>query len=260
MQLVGFSTGALAFGDFEKALELLRETSMTAVELSALRLPELPALLNVLPHLSLSKFSYISFHAPSRFSGDDEERVVELLHRVPTDWPIILHPDTIHDSGKWRAFGSQLAIENMDRRKELGRSAKELNYWFEKLPEARLCLDLAHVHQVDRTMTEAYRILKLFGERVCQLHVSELDSAGHHHPLSYGSMRAFAEVESMIPPQAAIILESLSPLGGADLSSQISWIEQEAQRACQSLRRNDRTPGCSTPQANVGMLDQAVTA
>ncbi len=238
MPLIGFSTGAIALGNFECALGVLNATSMTAVELSALRLAELPALVEALPHLDLSHFDYVSFHAPSRFSEGDENLVTELLQRVSKNRPIILHPDTIYNCDRWKQFGSQIAIENLDRRKEVGRSAEELSYWFERLPEARLCLDLAHVHQFDRTMTEAYRILKIFRERICQLHVSELDSTGHHFPLSLGSMRAFAEIESLIPLEAPIILESLCPLQHADRAAQIDWVELEAQRACEALGRS----------------------
>lgn len=260
MLLIGFSTGAVALGDFERALALLSATSMTAVELSALRLPELPGLIDALPHVNLAQYSYVAVHAPSRFSEGDEEHIVELLHKVPKQWPIILHPDTIHACEKWAAFGSQLTIENMDRRKELGRSAEELNYWFERLPEAQLCLDLAHAHQFDRTMTEAYRILKMFKDKVCQLHVSELDSNGHHHPLSFGSMRAFAEIASMIPADAAIILESLSPLNKADTPAQIIWIEQEAQRARLALRGNDQNITSPNVPSSGAFLNRVVTA
>ena len=148
----------------------------------------------------------------------------------------------------------------MDRRKYVGRSAEELSYWFERLPEARLCLDLAHVHQFDRTMTEAYRILKMFKGKVCQLHVSELDSTGRHHPLSFGSMRAFSEIQSMIPADAAVILESLSPLKGADAPTQINWIEQEADRACRALMRCDPHAASSNFPSPFTSLERAATA
>jgi len=259
MLLIGFSTGAVALGDFERALALLGDTRMTAVELSALRLCELPALIAALPRLDLTKFDYVSFHAPSRFSQSDEDGVIELLHRVPNHWPIILHPDTIHDAAKWRPFGDQLAIENMDRRKEIGRNAEELSRWLTSLPEARLCLDLAHVHQFDRTMTEAYRILKAFRDKVCQVHVSELDSTGHHYPLSLGSMRAFAEIESMIPADAAIILESLSPMKGADDAAQVTWIQAEARRACIALRRDPLNTASSGLSSSHTFLNRSVT-
>jgi hypothetical protein len=243
MALIGFSTGALKLGNFQEALRLMCETSMTAVELSALRLPELPVLVGGLPQLNLEQFSYVSVHAPSRFSADEEGGVIDLLRKVPRAWPIVVHPDTIHDSGKWAEFGSQIAIENMDRRKPDGRSAEELSEWFDRLPNARLCFDIAHAHQCDRTMTEAFRILVKFGDKICQLHISELDSAGRHFPLSYGSMQAFSEVASLIPAGCPAIIESLSPLQGAEDDQQRAWIEREASRARAAIGRGGALPG-----------------
>jgi len=260
MTLIGFSTGAVALGDFERALGLLGETSMTAVELSALRLSELPTLVRALPRLDLQKFQYVSVHAPSRFSRDEEDGVVELLQSVPVGFPIVVHPDTIHDSQKWRQFGSQLSIENMDRRKYVGRTAEEMSHWFDLLPEARLCLDLAHVHQFDRTMTEAYRFLKKFKEKIRQLHVSELDSTGHHYPLSFGSIRAFREISSMISPDVAIILESLSPMSWANKDAQIAWIEQEVHRAFAALGRTHEEASSPDSPSQNPLLHQASTA
>jgi sugar phosphate isomerase/epimerase len=260
MTLIGFSTGAVALGDFKRALELLSQTSMTAVELSALRLPELPGLMVALPRLDLTKFDYVSFHAPSRFSAAEEDNVVELLRNVPNTMKIIVHPDTVHDSSKWEPFGAQVAIENMDRRKVFGRSAEELRHWFDLLPEARLCLDLAHAHQFDRTMTEAYRILRSFKDRVCQLHVSELDSTGHHFPLSFGSMRAFSEVKAMIPESTPIILESLSPHLGGDADLLVPWLELEAQRASMALRHDEETVSQDSPPHKSSVVNTAATA
>lgn len=249
MAFTGFSTGALMLGNFQAALRLMQGTSMTALELSALRLPELPILIDALPKLDLKQFDYTSVHAPSRFAAEDEEHVVELLHRIPSSWPIIVHPDTIHDFKKWIGFGSQLAVENMDRRKSDARNSEELSRWFDLLPDARLCFDLAHAHQCDRSMTEAFRILLKFRDRICQLHISELDSAGQHFPLSFGSMQAFSEVAPLIPADSPAILESLNPLEKAEEKAQKAWIEREAQRANQALRRIEVIPA---PQGSLG--------
>lgn len=208
MNRIGFSTGALKLGDFSAALSLMKSTSLSAVELSALRFAELPILVDAIPSLDLSQFHYVSIHAPSQFKASEECEIVNLLKRVPPSWKIVLHPDTIHDVSNWSCFYQQLAIENMDRRKADGRTADELARWFEKLPNARLCFDLAHAQQWDTTMTEAYLILKQFSERLCQIHISELDSESHHYPLSYGAIRAFSEVAWMVPEGAAIIIES----------------------------------------------------
>lgn len=239
MAHIGFSTGALTLGDFNEALRLLKETTMSAVEVSALRLSELPILIGALPTLKLEQFRYVSLHAPSRFSADEEDSVIELLRCVPTAWPIIVHPDTIHEPGKWTEFACQLAIENMDLRKPDGRSVDELRRWFGRLPEARLCFDLAHTHQCDRTMTEAFRILLEFSDRICQLHLSELDSTGHHFPLSSGSIQAFSEIASLIPSDSSVIIESLNPFRGESDKKQRGWIEREAERASMALGREE---------------------
>jgi hypothetical protein len=250
MAFIGFSTGALALGDFNTALHLLRGTTATAVELSALRLGELPQLIDALPTLDLQQFHYVSIHAPSRFSAEEEDNVIELLRGVPNGWPIIVHPDTIYESGKWHGFGSQLVIENMDRRKPDGRSAEEMRCWFDALPNSRLCFDLAHAHQCDRTMTEAFRILTRFRDKLCQLHISELDSSGRHFSLSSGSIRAFLEVAFLVPADSPVILESRIPLPEADQQAQKAWIENELCKANEALGREAKTSAISAIRAN----------
>lgn len=208
MNPIGFSTGALALGEFRTALGYLRSKDFSAVELSALRVPELPTLIENLPTLDLRQFSYIALHAPSRFTESEELEIVRLLSEAPFRGNIIVHPDAIHNYKLWLPFGNRLAIENMDRRKPDGRSADELAKWFQYLPEARFCLDLAHAQQWDTTMTETYIFLKLFSQRLCQVHISQLDSASHHFPLSTSSVRAFSELAWLIPSGIPYIIES----------------------------------------------------
>jgi hypothetical protein len=65
MSLFGFSTGALALGDFRRALRLLQSVDADAVELSALRETELPDLMQAAGDLDLGQFQYVAVHAPS---------------------------------------------------------------------------------------------------------------------------------------------------------------------------------------------------
>ncbi len=209
MRPIGFSTGALALSDFRLALEELKGQPVNSLELSALRYRELKPLLSALSTLPLASYQYKSIHAPSSFDAEQEVEIIALLRAfVPGDWPIVLHPDTIHDFAAWRCFGKQLAIENMDRRKPIGRTLEELKAIFEKLPEARLCFDIGHARQCDTTMTEAYRILREYSRRLCQVHLSEVNSASRHDPLSFAAIRAFAEVADLIPDEVPVILEA----------------------------------------------------
>jgi len=185
-------------------------------------------MLEALDELRLSQFGYIAFHAPSHFAAEDEERIVALLSGVCSrGWPIILHPDAIYEYSRWRPFGDMLCVENMDKRKPVGRTASELGVIFDRLPEAALCFDIGHARQVDSTMTEAYFILKRFGKRLRQVHVSEVNTRSKHDCLSYASILAFQEVASMIPEDIPVILETPVPE---------DQIEFEMERAREALR------------------------
>lgn len=216
MRLVGFSTGALAPGDAGRALAILEEKGASggALELSALRLHELRPLLDALKSLDLSAFSYVSLHAPSRFEKDEEAAVADALAAlVPLGWPIVLHPDTIYDFGAWRPFGAQLCIENMDKRKPIGRTVREIAHIFDELPEASFCFDIGHARQIDRTMTEAHFLVTELGRRLCQLHVSEVNAQCRHDALSFSAVESFRKVAPWIPERVPLILET--PASGA---------------------------------------------
>lgn len=208
MLLFGFSTGALALGDFRRGLDLLRQTDATAVELSALREHELPILMKEIGDLSLSQFQYVSVHAPSRLVSLVESDVAEmLLPCLDRGWRVVLHPDAIQDAGCWRAFGSSLCIENMDKRKPTGKTADELRGFFTQLPQASLCLDLAHARQVDTTLSVARLILAEFGERIAQVHLSELDARSRHAPMSLATVLAIQQIVHWIPA-VPVVLEA----------------------------------------------------
>lgn len=209
MRPIGYSTGALALADFRRALDLLGDKPVNAVELSALREIELEPLLKALPALDLGKYEYVSVHAPSCFTRDQEQGVAALLQEhVPPHWPVILHPDTIHDFNLWLSFGDRICIENMDRRKPGGRNVAELDAVFERLPEASFCFDIGHARQWDTTMTEAYMILKRFSGRLRQVHISEVNTQSQHDALSYGAILAFRQVARLIPESVPLILEA----------------------------------------------------
>ena len=207
---IGFSTGALAFGDFRRALDMLRAHPVRAVELSALRQPELEPLRAAVDELDLSQFSYVAVHAPSRIEPALEPHVVDyLLEFAARGWPIVVHPDAIGDYSLWRRLGASLCVENMDKRKPVARTVDELEVVFDRLPEAGLCLDLGHARQVDTTMTEAYMILRTYASRLRQVHVSEVNTRSKHDRLSYSSIMAFQRVAELIPESVPLIVEAV---------------------------------------------------
>lgn len=209
MAQFGFSTGAIALSDFHRALAILASTDTNAVELSAIRFSELGPLLEELPRLDLHKYTYVSIHAPSVFSATDERHVVHQIAEVKyRPLRVVVHPDSIYDFDLWDSLGDSVCIENMDSRKKTGRTAAELSVFFQRLPQAKFCLDVAHARQFDTSMVEAYLMLARFADRLVQVHLSEINAASKHIPMSEGSVAAYQMISSLIPKTAAIIFES----------------------------------------------------
>ena len=222
MRRIGFSTGALARGDFRSALVTLRRHGVRVVELSALRVAELDPLVNALPSLDLSDFSFVSIHAPSRYEPEEEQRIIERLQAmVARGYPVVVHPDVIFYRPRWRVLGEALFIENMDKRKPLGRTVDELREFFGDLPAARFCFDVGHARQVDPSMTEASLLLCAFQDRLAEVHMSEVNTASRHDPISTNAVSAFSSVLSSVPEAVPIVLEPLIDQGQSDVETEL---------------------------------------
>jgi hypothetical protein len=222
MRRFGFSTGALARGDFRTAIAILRQHHIASVELSALRDEELAPLVTALPSLDLESFSFVSVHAPSRFAVDSEPWVIDQLYLLAErGYQVIVHPDVILEPERWKILGNRLVIENMDKRKPVGRTVKELGEVFDRLPSARLCFDIGHARQVDPSMTEAALLLNAFRDRLVEVHMSEVNTASRHDPISLNAVMAFSTVAGSIPEEVPIILESLIDHGQSDVATEL---------------------------------------
>jgi hypothetical protein len=229
MRPIGFSTGALARGDFRRGLELLHGHGTDVIELSALRFDELEPLLAALPNLDLRQFSFISIHAPTLFAREFETSVIEQLRPLAEcGYPVVVHPDVIFTPRIWAELGDKLLVENMDKRKPVGRNVLEMQRIFDSLPAAGFCLDVGHARQVDPSMTEASLLLQAFGNRLAEVHISEVNTASRHDPISWNAVIAFRSIAMYIPEQVPIILEPLIDAGQSD-------IETEIQRARDAL-------------------------
>ena len=233
MRPIGFSTGALAGGDIAGALSILAGCGADAVELSALRDSELPGLVAGAGAIgqAVAHFRHVSVHAPSRFPAGDEPAIVDMLRSlIVRGWPVVAHPDVVHTPALWRGLGSMLWVENMDKRKPIGRTALELAEVFRMLPEAGLCFDVAHARQVDPSMVEAFRILRMHGHRVRQIHVSEVGTSSRHTRLTPSGLRDLSRIVHLIAPGVPVILESpvVSQAIGTEIAAARSVLEPSA--------------------------------
>jgi hypothetical protein len=222
MRRIGFSTGALARGDFARALEQLRAARVPVVELSALRIEELIPLMASLHDLELDGFSFVSVHAPSRFEPNMEAFVIDsLTEAVRLGYPVVVHPDVMYTPARWALLENRLVIENMDKRKPIGRNVEEMQPLFDVLPSARFCFDIGHARQVDPSMTEAALLLRAFGHVLTEVHISEVNTSSRHDPISRNAVSAFSVVAPYIPEDVPIVLETLIDDGQSNIETEI---------------------------------------
>jgi hypothetical protein len=194
---VGASTGYMESlrGSWPALAAEAASVSSVAAELSAISEPELPDLLEFLTTAPRLPFRYVSVHAPSKQRLLTENDLVGLLMRIPV-WvdAIVLHPDTMQSPRAFQRLGRRLLIENMDTRKDGGQTADQLATVFAELPAAGLCFDIAHAKDVDPTMGAAVEILDRLSGRLRHVHISSLDEAQHHVPLTAEDEELFAPI------------------------------------------------------------------
>jgi hypothetical protein len=195
---LGTSTGHVVElrGQWDLLVRRALDVSTLAVELAALSEPEFLGLCDWLETAGRGlPFRFLSIHAPTKLLASPEEEIVARLRALPPVVDaIVVHPDVLEDPARYAALGRTLVIENMDARKGIGRTAAELEPYFDALPDAGFCLDVPHAGTIDPTMGVAHELLDAFGERLRHLHVSSVDEDCHHIPLTARDEESFAPV------------------------------------------------------------------
>lgn len=187
----GWLRGAGGWADQACAAE---SVSTYAIELAALAEPEFDGLEAWLRSSPSLPFAYVSVHAPVKeLDGAESALIARLAALPPFVRSVVVHPDVMRDVPAYAALGARLVIENMDDRKALGQTAADLEPLFAQLPEAGLCLDVAHVSALDESMAVAHDLLDAFGSRLRHLHVSSL-VAGSHAPVTAQDAERFLPV------------------------------------------------------------------
>jgi hypothetical protein len=163
------------------------------VELSALSGKELPTLIGFLDATPVLDFGYVSVHGPAKgWSGSS----TELAARLRTDLPgyvdaVVLHPESLEEMTPFAVLGELLILENMDAFKSSARSVDELRPYFEALPEAGFCFDIAHARMNDPSMGLGHELVEIFGDRLREVHLSSITDDGRHVPLTQADVEMF---------------------------------------------------------------------
>jgi len=195
--LVGPSTGYMvgARGDWPRLVTAAETCSLDVVELSALSAVELPRLLRFLADAGSLPFGHVSVHGPSKGWDGTPAALATALGSIPSYVDgIVVHPETLGDVAPFADLGGRLRLENMDTRKHDARTVAELARYFDALPEARFCFDVAHAQLHDPSMGFAHELLDAFTDRLAEVHVSSIEPDGEHVPLGADDAEAFLPV------------------------------------------------------------------
>jgi hypothetical protein len=195
--LVGPSTGYMigARGDWPRLMAAAETCSLDVVELSALSAGELPSLLRFLADAGSLPFGHISVHGPSKGWDGTPAALATALGSIPAYVDgIVLHPETLGDVTAFADLGGRLRLENMDTRKDDARTVSELARFFDALPSARFCFDVAHAQLHDLGMGLAHELLDAFADRLAEVHLSSIQPDGEHVPLRSADAEAFLPV------------------------------------------------------------------
>jgi hypothetical protein len=192
--LVGPSTGYMvgARGDWPRLVAAAESCSLDVVELSALSARELPGLLRFLAEAGALLFGHVSVHGPSKGWDGTPAALAAALAAIPAFVDgLVMHPETLGDAEPFAGLGARLRLENMDTRKRDARTVAELARYFDALPDARFCFDVAHAQLHDPGMGLAHELLDAFADRLAEVHVSSIEPNGEHVPLRAADAEAF---------------------------------------------------------------------
>ncbi len=182
---LGYSTGVFWNYDIslKEKVKLLLEIDNEAIEVMFNKpetlsdIPD-PETLNL-----INKFKYRSIHAPMKgvhYSQTKNENLIDKLLLVAEKieaHTILFHPVDIEDH-KWlgNKVGSKIAFENMDNRKQFGKTVRDLEGVYKKVPHAKWVFDVNHLYTHNPTMSQTNKYHKALGNRLCHYHFSGFGS------------------------------------------------------------------------------------
>ena len=108
---------------------------------------------------------------------------LEKIHHKHNLQNIVFHADIIDDWDWFNSFNKMpLSVENMDKRKNFGKSIKDMGSILDKY-DFKLTLGLQHCFENDPTGKLAEDFQEVFEGRVVEYHLSGYDEKEIHYPL-----------------------------------------------------------------------------
>lgn len=180
MNQVGVSTGCFykCMQDelSDKMLNILLSNNIEVIELNVIICDKV-MMLHKLSKELLSRFSYVSLHAPSDIIYRDDLNTRNLLDKIRSfnkSFPlqnIVIHPDVIKNFKifeKYQELG--ISLENMDNEKSAYNNINDFD--IKLMNRFTLTLDLQHIFTVDQAMKTLKDYQVKFLQYIKQIHIS----------------------------------------------------------------------------------------
>jgi len=193
--ILGFSTGCLyKIKKYHRVsneiVEEFKALGCNAIEFNCLSSENFQAIFDNISKDDLVGFEYVSVHAPSfgKLTGDESRNALDLAQKVYEKLNfnhLVIHPNEINDWNIFQKYLFPISIENMDSRKDVGRTVESMKKIF-GIYDGAMTLDLNHCFMNDQSMKLANDMNSEFGKRIEEVHLSGCDEykqPSYHDPI-----------------------------------------------------------------------------
>jgi hypothetical protein len=178
--ILGFTTGPLGGISIKEKIRTYKDLGCRAIELGLVAAKEQERWdeINKLESEDLAAFEHVFLHAPGKEfiygRNEDTKRTLENIQKLYEKFHFahaVIHPDRVEDWEVFKEYGFPIAVENMDHRKEMGRTIEDLRGIFSKV-DVSMVLDVNHCYANDSTLELAKDMYVAFRERISEIHLS----------------------------------------------------------------------------------------
>lgn len=161
----------------------------------------------------LKGLKYVSIHAPFRLirNMESEEEVEDILRSIESLYKkvkaknVIMHPFDIPEPEILMKFKFNVITENMPKIMKKNHKLITLEDVFRKYPKIGLCLDVAHAYR--KSMKETNEIVRKFGNKIRQIHLSGTYRGKDHLSLKCVTKDFFKSIEPIKSLRVPLIIE-----------------------------------------------------
>ncbi len=180
----------------------------------------------------LRSLKYVSIHAPFGLveKSDNEKDLINQLdiifkiyHQIRAK-NVVIHPNNLPTPSILKKYRMNIAIENLPPKRHY--TIAKLKRILKKYPGSTLCLDISHAYLWGPD--ETAKLIKAFGHKISQVHLSGTYRKKDHQSLRITTERFNKSIEPIKKIKAPIIQEAEFPqrVGLKYLKDEIEYIRQ----------------------------------